>query len=74
MPRSRVPGQPHCPPTLIPLAAVAQVIGKSEDAVYRNRMKWRLPLFFVGGRLMADPADLIAWINERKVEERRVQS
>ncbi len=61
-------GDNHSPDALLPVSAVAQVIGKSPDAIYRNRERWGLPLFFVGGRLMADPKDLITWINDKKAE------
>ncbi len=63
------PDKDHCPADLIPMSKVAQVIGKSPDAIYRNRERWGLPLFFVGGRLMADPADLKAWIAAAKAEQ-----
>ena len=59
----------HCPTALLPLSRVADVIGKSPDAIYRNRERWGLPVFFVGGRLMADPADLKAWIAACKAEQ-----
>ena len=47
---------------LLSVAEVAEIFGKSTDAIYNMALKQQIPSFMVGGSRCFDPSQLALWL------------